>query len=112
MRNRAGRGMIGRKFLPALMNVSRPPLMLLLPGAAALLAGQSLKAQTWDGGGTDNTWGMANNWNPNAAPANDGTANIIFGGVTRLTPDLNAHWAINALSFANPSGLFVLGSPG
>ena len=47
------------------------------------------RAQIWDGGGTNDNWNTANNWNPNAVPANDGTANVGFRGSVRLTPVVN-----------------------
>src|SRR5262245_11513459 len=36
-------------------------------------------AQTWDGGGSPNTWWtIASNWNGDTVPFNDGTANILL----------------------------------
>ncbi|MEO5715948.1 MAG: autotransporter-associated beta strand repeat-containing protein [Luteolibacter sp.] len=41
---------------------------------------------TWDGGGGDDNWGTAANWNPDGAPTPSSTNNLIFAGTTRLTP--------------------------
>jgi len=38
---------------------------------------------TWDGGGTDDNWVTPGNWNPDGAPADDGTAVLTFSGNTR-----------------------------
>lgn len=55
--------------------------------AAALIALIAMMAHadtfTWDGGGTDNNWATAANWNPDGAPAADGTAVLSFVGGTR-----------------------------
>jgi len=94
-----------------------PSLLLALPGFTALLAAQSLQAQTWDGGGAAGgalTWSTATNWNPDAAPVNTGTANVIMAGIIDFNPgpDLNANWDINSLSFDNTAGGFALQSTG
>jgi len=65
-------------------------------------------AQTWDGGGADNNFNTANNWNPNAVPANNGTANLIFDGTTRLTPNVNVNFDVNSLAFASSAGAFQI----
>ena len=57
---------------------------------------------TWDGGsGTDSNWATAANWNPDGAPVNDGTADLIFTGSTRLTPTLSTGWSVRSITFAN-----------
>ena len=65
-------------------------------------------AQTWDGGGADNNFNTANNWNPNAVPANNGTANLIFDGTTRLNPLVNVNFDVNSLTFAPLAGNFQI----
>ncbi len=54
--------------------------------ASAMLA-QSAAVQaelfTWDGGGADNNWLTAGNWNTAGAPADDGTATLAFSGNMR-----------------------------
>ncbi len=81
----------------------------MLAGAGACLAVAPLaQAQTWDGGGADNNWTTANNWNLNLVPANNGTANVFFAGTTRLTPVLNTPYDINLLAFNLFAGTFTL----
>ena len=52
------------------------------------------------------------NWDTNVAPVNNGTANVTFGGLIDLTPDMDASWSVNSLTFNNTSGAFTLGSVG
>ena len=80
----------------------------LLGICAVAFAGATVMAQTWDGGGTNNNWTTANNWNPNAVPANNGTANLVFGGNVRTTPILDANFDINSLTFDNTAGAFAI----
>ena len=66
---------------------------------------------TWDGGEPGgNHWTNTLNWNPDTTPANNGTADLIFGGTTRLTPDMNANWNVNSVTFNNTAGAFTLNS--
>ncbi|MEY2509251.1 MAG: fibronectin-binding autotransporter adhesin [Verrucomicrobiota bacterium] len=78
-------------------------LICALPAAAGT---------TWDGGGANNLWSTANNWNPNGVPANNGTASLAFAGSTRLAPDMDANWNINSLTFNSGAGAFALSSTG
>jgi autotransporter-associated beta strand protein len=80
-------------------------LTLVLPVAA--------RGQTWDGGSlsTDN-WSDANNWNPNAVPANNGTATPNFAGSTRLGPVVNVNFDVNGVTFDNAAGAFTISSSG
>ncbi|HEY2882999.1 MAG TPA: autotransporter domain-containing protein [Pirellulales bacterium] len=65
---------------------------------------------TWDGGGADDNWTTDNNWNPDGAPANDGTADVIFGGTTRLTPNVDVDYSIHSLTFdSTASSTFTIG---
>ncbi len=74
---------------------------------AALAVGGTLHAQTWDGGGTNDNWTTATNWVGDAAPLNNGTANVIMAGNVRLTPNLNAPAPdILSLTFNNTAGAF------
>ena len=90
----------------------------LVPSGAALLlcvlilALPARAGTTWDGGGANNLWSTANNWSPNGVPANNGTASLAFAGSTRLTPDMDANWSINSLTFNNGAGAFTLSSTG
>ena len=63
----------------------------------------------WDGGGANNNWSSGANWVGDVAPANNGTANILFAGSTRLAPNVNTNWNILGLSFSNNAGAFTLG---
>jgi autotransporter-associated beta strand protein len=77
-----------------------------LAACAALIAftAAAAHAQSWDGGGVDNNWGTADNWNPNAVPTTGGT--LSFTGSARMTNinnlvDFTAGSAGNALVFNN-----------
>ena len=65
----------------------------------------------WDGGhaGQD-SWTANQNWNPNGAPANNGTADLVFTGNIRLTPNANSNsgWSINSLTFDAFAGAFTI----
>jgi autotransporter-associated beta strand protein len=58
---------------------------------------------TWDGGGADNFWLTAANWNPDGAPASDGTATLAFSGNTRNAAANNfvADTVFTGVSFLN-----------
>ncbi len=81
-------------------------LLAILFAASAVLPA---RAQTWDGGGTDNNWTTANNWNPNGAPLNNGTANVSFAGATRPTPTVNAPYSVNSITFVSGAASFTIG---
>src|SRR5881394_2783853 len=66
--------------------------------------------KTWDGGGADNLWSTARNWDLDTAPApNDA---LIFTGTTRLinTNDFAQATTFNGISFNSPPavGTFTL----
>ena len=63
--------------------------------------------QTWNGGGANDNWSTALNWS-GGVPTNNDTANVIFGGVTRLTPNADASWSILSLTFNNSAGAFQI----
>lgn len=68
---------------------------------------------TWDGGsGTSNNWnaGGGVNWVDNSTPVSGTTLRIAFDGNTRLTPNMNANYTVNALRFETTAGAFTLGS--
>jgi hypothetical protein len=77
-----------------------------------LIASSNAYAQTWDGGGTDDFWTTVNNWSPNGVPANNGTANLVFDGVTRLAPKVNINWSVNSVTFAPFAGAFDIQGSG
>jgi hypothetical protein len=43
------------------------------------------------------------------APANDGTAHVIFTGPTRPTPNVESTWFVASITFDNVSGPFAIG---
>ena len=72
-----------------------------------------IHAQSWDGGGTDNYWNTANNWNPNAVPASG--SNLQFTGSDRMTNindlvDYTAGSGANALGFNNANPYHLSGN--
>ena len=75
-------------------------LFFLVPAAKA--------ANTWDGGGADDYWGSATNWDNDTVPTFP--AALTFGSTNRLTPvnDLTGV-TITGLTFAASSGAFTLG---
>jgi autotransporter-associated beta strand protein len=64
--------------------------------------------QTWSGGGANDQWTTKKNWDTGEIPADDGTANLIFAGTTRLTPNLNKSWDINSILFGASAGAFTI----
>src|SRR5437868_15470443 len=76
---------------------------------ASLIFCTAGQGQTWDGGGADSNFNTVNNWNPNVAPVNNGTAILIFDGVTRLTPSGNVAYDVGSITFAPTAGNFQLG---
>lgn len=64
--------------------------------------------QIWTGLGPDNNWSTADNWNPVAVPLNDGTATLIFGATERTSPNLDAAWNVNTITFNNQASPFAL----
>lgn len=61
----------------------------------------ALSAQTWDNGGSGNAWNTAQNWSPNAIPANNGSANLTFDGgwFGSTNSFVDQSWDVNALFF-------------
>ena len=62
----------------------------------------------WDGGGANNQWGTADNWDLNTAPV--GTDTLTFDGNTRTTSTNNilAGTQFNGINFAATAGTFRL----
>src|SRR5258706_8872152 len=89
---------------------SRGRIATCLMALAALLvfAGRAT-AQTWNGLGANDNWQTIANWTSGVAPVNNGTANVIFGGTTRLSPNVDVVYNINSLTFNNTAGLFTIG---
>lgn len=62
--------------------------------------------QTWDNGGSGNNWTTRNNWSPNSAPVNNGTADLTFASGffgNSSNSVANQAWDLNRLAF---TGLF------
>jgi autotransporter-associated beta strand protein len=78
----------------------------------AALVVTTVHGQTWNGAGANDNWstgGASGNWTGAAAPVSNGTANVAFGGSTRLTPFMDNNWNINSLVFNSGAGAFTLG---
>lgn len=77
--------------------------------AVATLTALSAHAatRTWDGGGTDDTWKTAANWDAAAVAGDD----LVFGGTMRLTPDNDfaVDTGFAGITFDNTAGAFALG---
>ena len=74
---------------------------------AELAVGAGFRLDTWSGGGADNNWQTAANWN--ALPvAGD---SLVFGGTTRLsnTNNFSANTSFRDLTFNSGAGAFTLG---
>lgn len=74
---------------------------------ALLAGGEAHAANLWDGGGADNNWGTATNWDDDAVPAN--LALLTFAGMTRLTPNNDLARTNNAITFYGDAGAFTIG---
>lgn len=78
--------------------------------AGCLFMSQAAQAfdRTWNGGGGNNNWNTAGNWN--VLPATNGTDGLLFAGNTRLTPNNDFTGAVfNKIRFLAGAGAFVLG---
>jgi autotransporter-associated beta strand protein len=92
---------------------AKKPLVCVVTGlCGAVFVGcpfaTSLKAQTWDGGGANNNWSTAANWNPDGVPVNNGTANLVFAGNVRTSNIIDVSLDVNSLTFSNTAGLFAM----
>ena len=65
---------------------------------------------TWDGGGANYLLTRGDNWADNTVPASDlANTDLIFAGVSRLTPALNASFSSHSITFNKTEGAFVNG---
>src|SRR5262245_32209285 len=59
-------------------------------------------AQTWTGGSSNNgDWQRRSNWSGNNRPANNGTADLIFGVSSRTNSNVSSTWSIDTLTFSS-----------
>src|SRR3954468_9501200 len=106
--------MMGQKAAPSPVSRFRPVHVLRTAATLALVAFSAAHATifTWDGGGGNNNWSTANNWNPNGAPAQNAGADLVFAGATRVTNTADgtnpSSWLINSLSFASGASSFTV----
>lgn len=66
-------------------------------------------AQAWTGGGADSNFSTAANWSPVATPVNDGSADLVFSGSTKLSPNVDAAWSVDSIAFSSTAGNFSIG---
>ncbi len=64
---------------------------------------------TWDGGAAaSNSWGNLDNWNPNAVPTFNNTADLLFNSLTRPDNDLGAARTVRSITYgADMDGAFL-----
>ncbi len=94
------------RILTPLLPTMKTP-RILATTIAALVVSATVHAQTWDGGGANDNLVTAANWNPDGVPIS--TADVIFGGNVRLTPNVSGAFTVNSLTFNNTAGAFVFG---
>jgi hypothetical protein len=86
--------------------------LVLLWAAALFLAisGPQAATYTWVGGGSagNRDWSYSQNWDAGVAPANDGTASILFGESLKTTSKVDADWNVFSLTFAADAGSYTL----
>jgi len=91
---------------------SHPVFAAVNPWSGAQCAqGTLLGSCNWT---EDTNWGppVPPPFDPTTVPANDGTAEILFGGTAGLTPNMNANWNVLSVRFAGAAGPFELGGGG
>lgn len=94
------------KLIRTSLNVSSSISVMVKTLLALPLA--AFAGTTWDGGGTDDSWGTAGNWNPDGAPPVGSTVDLTFDGNTRLN-SVNNYGAFDdfrSLVFASGAGSF------
>jgi hypothetical protein len=90
-------------------------LLLVIATAASLTLGTATvpNAQaaeiTWTGGGSNNHWGNAANWDTLAAPPNNGTADIDFGAAGGfVTSHAEVAYSIRSLNFDSLASAYTI----
>ena len=67
----------------------------------------------WDGGGADNKWSTADNWNANAIPAiTSPLDDVRFLGAVRPGVDVDTNVSVQTLKFISGASAFTLGGTG
>jgi autotransporter-associated beta strand protein len=83
-------------------------------GVAILVCAAAAQAatNTWDGGGTDNSWSTGNNWNPDGSvPVSASDTVVQFNGNTRPSPSQNiaTPFLLNRLDFIGGTTMINVG---
>jgi len=83
-------------------------LSAFITGSGNLVVSSSISTGLWDGGGANNNWSTAGNWDQNAVPIFP--IGLTFAGSTRLnnTNDLSSI-TVSSLTFSNTAGAFTIG---
>ena len=63
----------------------------------------------WDGGGANDNFSTAANWVGDVVPVSGAATPLVFDGSTRLTPNVNAAFQAQSLTFAATAGAFTIG---
>jgi autotransporter-associated beta strand protein len=91
------------------MPTSRCAAIVLLAAFSNILAAPGEAAiYTWDGGAAaSNSWGQADNWNPNGVPTFNTSADLLFNTLTRPDNDIGASRTIRSIAYgADMDGAF------
>ena len=86
-----------------------PPGALLLLVMTWAVSAAHAAVFTWDGGGGDNNLSTPANWSPDGAPPNNGTAELVFSGPTRTTPNVDGNWSVLSVAFGSGASAFTIG---
>lgn len=94
------------------MNMKNHPRLVIASALAMVgivMVSQAPAQFVWDGGGANDDWSTAQNWEGDVAPGNPTTSVIAFNGTTRLTPNVDLAWGVGGIVFQSGAGAFVLG---
>ena len=84
-------------------------IFLLLASAILFLPGDpAVQAQTWTDSSGNHRWSKSQNWVSHQTPANDGSANIVFGPSSFTDSILDANWSVNSIDFNNSATAFII----
>lgn len=89
------------RCLPSSRPLSWRAAIFLLAAFGSVGSAPGLAATfTWDGGSaTSNSWGNADNWDPNGAPTFNTTADLFFNNLTRPDNDIGASRTIRSIEY-------------